>query len=128
MRCIEVSGSFCGELRFACNFTLFSESRLWECCVFTVFGDRLVRFDCIFTGFADNRLWEYRIFSFKNAWHQSLVFFRRFSICSCSLRLCNAFVRLWEVLPGFGKLWEALEGFAGFARFCVALGGFVGQS
>ena len=46
---------------------MFSESRLWECRVFTVFGDRLVRFDCIFTGFADNRLWEVRIFSFKNA-------------------------------------------------------------
>ena len=46
---------------------MFSESRLWECRVFTVFGDRQVRFDCIFTGFADNRLWEYRIFSFKNA-------------------------------------------------------------
>ena len=25
-----VAGSFCGELRFACNFTLFSESRLWN--------------------------------------------------------------------------------------------------
>ena len=52
---------------FACKFALFSESRLRECRVFTVFGDRLVRFDCIFTGFADHRLWEYRIFSFKNA-------------------------------------------------------------
>ena len=48
-------------------FTMFSESRLWECRVFTVFAYRQVRFDCIFTGFADNRLWEYRIFSFKNA-------------------------------------------------------------
>ena len=71
-----VAGSFCGELRFACNFTLFSESRLWECRVFTVFGDRLVRFDYIFTGFADNRLWESRIFSFKNAClaQKSLIF------------------------------------------------------
>ena len=48
-------------------FTLFSESRLWECHVFTVLAYRQVRFDCIFTGFADNRLWEYRSFSFKNA-------------------------------------------------------------
>ena len=62
-----VADSFCGDLRFACNFTLFSESSLWEYRVFKVFCDRLVRFDCIFIGFADNRLWESRIFSFKNA-------------------------------------------------------------
>ena len=101
---------------------MFSESRLWECRVFMVFGDRLVRFDCIFKGFAGNCLWEYCISNSKmHAWHKSLVFFHRFSICSCSLRLCKAFLRLWEVLPGFGKLWEALEGSAGFARFCKAL-------
>ena len=35
---------------------------------------------------------------------------------------------LWEVLEGFGKFREALEGSAGFAKFCKALGGFVGRS
>ena len=43
-------------------FTVFSDSRLWDCRVFTLFPYRQVRCDCIFTGFADNRLWEYRIF------------------------------------------------------------------
>ena len=114
-----VAGSFCGELMRACNFTLFSESRLWECRVFTMFGDRLLITVYGNIVFSHSKM---------HAWHNSLVFFRRFSICSCSLRLCKAFVRLWEVLPGFGKLWEALEGSAGFARFCKALGGFVGQS
>ena len=60
-----MSGSFFGGLMFACKFTVFSESRLWECRVFTLFAYRQVRFDCIFIGFADNRLWEYRIFLFK---------------------------------------------------------------
>ena len=44
---------------------VFSESRLWECCFFTLFAYRQVRFDHIFAGVADNCLWEYRIFSFK---------------------------------------------------------------
>ena len=48
-------------------FTMISESRLWECRVFTLFAYRQVRFDCNFIGFADNRLWEYRIFSFTKA-------------------------------------------------------------
>ena len=52
---------------FACNFTMFSESRLWESRVFTVFGDMQVRFDYIFTGFAETRLWKCRVFAFKNA-------------------------------------------------------------
>ena len=124
-----VAGSFCGEWRFACNCTLFSESRLWEFCVFMVFGDRLVRFDCIFTGFADNRLWEYRIFSFKKAClaQTSRVFLYIFHLF-LFLDASQGFVRLLEVLEGFGKFWEALEGSAGFANFCKALGGFVGRS
>ena len=44
------------------------------------------------------------------------------------LEALQGFVRLWEVLEGFGKFWEALEGSAGFAKFCKALGGFVGRS
>ena len=36
-------------------------------------------------------------------------------------------MRLWEVLPGFGKLWEALEGSAGFARFCKASEALLGS-
>ena len=108
---------------------MFSESRLWECRVFTVFGDRLVRFDCIFTGFADNRLWEYRIFSFKKAClaQTSRVFLWIFHLF-LFLEALQGFVRLWEVLEGFRKFWEALEGSAGFAKFCKALGGFVGRS
>ena len=50
---------------FACNFILSSESRLWECRVFTVFADTQVRFGCIFTGFVDNRLWECRTVWFR---------------------------------------------------------------
>ena len=37
-------------------------------------------------------------------------------------------MRLWEVLEGFGMFGEALEGSAGFAKFCKALGCFVGRS
>ena len=44
------------------------------------------------------------------------------------LEALQRLVRLWEVLEGFGKFWEALEGSAGFAKFCKALGGFVGRS
>ena len=44
------------------------------------------------------------------------------------LEALQGFVRLWEVSEGFGKFWEALEGSAGFAKFCKALGGFVGRS
>ena len=124
-----MSGSFFGGLMFACKFTVFSESRLWECRVFTVFAYRQVRFDCIFIGFADNRLWEYRIFSFKKAClaQTSRVFLWIFHLF-LFLEALQGFVRLWEVLEGFGKFWEALEGSAGFAKFCKALGGFVGRS
>ena len=89
----------------------------------------LQNFDRIFTRFADNRLWEYRIFSFKKAclaqtsrvvpWIFHLFLF---------LEALQGFVRLWQLLEGFGKFWEALEGSAGFAKFCKALGGFVGRS
>ena len=128
---------------FACKFTVFSESRLWECRVLhcflravygnvvfcTLFAYRQVRFDCIFTGFADNRLWEYRIFSFKKTClaQKSCVFVWIFHLFLFPEAL-QGFVRLWEVLEGFGKFWEALEGSAGFAKFCKALGGFVGRS
>ena len=53
-------------MRMSC-FTVFSESRLWECRVFTLFAYRQVRFDCIFIGFAESRLWECRVFSFEIA-------------------------------------------------------------
>ena len=64
-----------------------------------------------------------------HARHKSLVFFRSLAICSCSLRLCKAlrgFGRYWKSLGGSGMVWKALEGSAGFARFCMALGGFEG--
>ena len=85
-------------------FTMFSESRLWESRVFTVFAYRQVRFDCIFTWFADNRLWDYRIFSFKKAClaQTSRVFLWIFHLF-LFLEALQSFVRLWEVLEGFGK-------------------------
>ena len=52
---------------FAYYLTIFSENRLWECRVFTVFADRQVRLDCIFTGFGETCLWECPVFSFKIA-------------------------------------------------------------
>ena len=155
-----MSGSFFGGLVFACKFTgmlcftMFSESRLWECRVlqcflkavcgnvmfFTVFAYRQVRFDCIFPGFADNRLWEYRIFLLKKAClaQTSRVFLWIF-LLFLFLEALQGFVRLWEVLEGFGKflealrvllalqsfarLWEALSG--GLERLRKVLGGFV---
>ena len=87
-------------------------------------------FACIFPGFAESRPWECRVFSFKmHVRHKCLVFFRSLSICSCSLRLCKALRdsgMVWKALEGFGMVWKALEGSAGFARFCMALGGFEG--
>ena len=109
---------------------MFSESRLLECHVFTVFADRQMRFDGIFTWFADHRLWEYRIFSFKKTClaQTSRVFLWIFHLF-LFLEALQGFVRLWQVLEGFGKFWEALERSAGFAKFCSeALGGFVGRS
>ena len=52
------------------------------------------------------------------------------TVCPLPGSWINHVVRLWEllVLEGFGKFWEALEGSAGFAKFCKALGGFVGRS
>ena len=120
-----VAGSSCGELRFACNFPMLSESRLWECRAFTVFASRHMRFDCIFTGFADNRLWECRIFSLKNtgASQKSRVF-----PFTCHLFLLlealQGFVRLLVVLEVFAMVWKVLEGFAGFGGFCEAMGSF----
>ena len=73
-------------------FTVFSESRLWECRVFMVFPYRQVRLDWIFTVFADKRLWEYRIFSFKKA---CLAQTSRVSLWIFQLLL------FLEALPGF---------------------------
>ena len=119
---------------------VFSESRLWECRVFTLFPYRQVRFDCIFTGFADNRLWECRIFSFKQAClaQTSRVFLWIFHLF-LFLETLQGFVRLWKVLEGFGKFWEvlrvllALQSFVrlwealsgGLERLRKVLGGFV---
>ena len=36
-------------------------------CIFTRFSEYEVTFACIFTGFAESRLWECRVFSFKIA-------------------------------------------------------------
>ena len=103
-------------------FTMFSESRLWECRVFTLFAYRQVRFDCIFIGFADNRLWEYRIFSFKNAClaQTSRVFLWIFHLF-LFLEALQRFVRLWEVLEVFGRLCKAS---AGFGMLWEVVGGF----
>ena len=107
---------------FACIFTLFSESSLWECRVFTVFADTQVGFDCIFTGFADNRLWECCVFSFKNARasQMSRVFPFTFYLFLL-LEALQGFVRLWEVLEVFGRLWDGLEGFGRLCRLCEVL-------
>ena len=71
----------------------------------------------------------------KHAWHKRLVFFYRFSICCCSLRLYKAlggigrlgtFGRFWRVLLALQsvvRLWEALSG--GLERLRKVLGGFV---
>ena len=136
------AGSSWGELRFAWNFLMLSESRLWTCRVFTGFADMQMRFDIISRGFADHRLWEYRIFSFQNAclarW-KSRVFpftfyvFLLFEALQSFWRLCEAlggFGRRCEALGGFGmfgKLWKALQALRGFARLWniwKLLGGF----
>ena len=84
---------------------MFSESRLWECRVFTVSADKCVMFQRIFTGGAEDRLWERRIFSFKNARtsQKSRVF-----PFTCHLFLLiealHGFVRLLVVLAVFGMV------------------------
>ena len=84
---------------FECYFTVFSESRLWECRVFSLKNARTSQMSHVFPftfhlflllealqgfwrlcealrGIAENHLWECRIFSFKNArtQHKSRVF------------------------------------------------------
>ena len=96
---------------------------------FTVFADKCVMCSCIFMGFAENRSWECRSFLFKNArTSQKSRVFPFTCLLFLLLKALQSFMRLWEVLEGFGKFWEALEGSAGFAKFCKALGGFVGRS
>ena len=76
--------------------TVFYESRLWECRVFTVFAYRQVRFDCIVTQlfgsffgglmfackfmvFSESRLWECRVLHcFLRAVYGNVVFLRCF--------------------------------------------------
>ena len=94
---------------------MFSESRLWECRVFTVFADKCVMFYCISTGFAENRLWECRIFLFKNVHTpQKLCVFPFTCHLYLLLEALQSFVRLLEVLEVFGMVWKVLQVFAGF--------------
>ena len=51
---------------FECYFTMFSESRLWECRVFMLFGDRVLT--TVYGNIIFSR-------SKMHAWHKSLVFF-----------------------------------------------------
>ena len=101
---------------------MFSESRLWECRVFTVSADKCVMFQCNFTGFAENRLWECRIFSFKNARISQIyrVFAFTFHLFLL-LEALQGFERLWEVLEVFGRLWGGLEVFGRLCRLCEVL-------
>ena len=71
-----MSGSVFGGLMFAYKFTALSESRLWECRVFTVFGDRLVRFVFYLQGLL-TAVYGNIVFSHSkmHAWHKSLVLF-----------------------------------------------------
>ena len=105
-------------------FTMFSESRLWECRVFTLFAYRQVRFDCIFIGFADKRLWEYRIFSFKKAClaQTSRVFLWIFHLF-LFLEALQGFGRYWKALGSFGRLWRVLLALQSFVRLWEALSG-----
>ena len=105
---------------------MFSESRLWECSVFTVFADKSVMFLVQILQVFLRAMHGNVVFSHSkmHVRHKCLVFFRSLSICSCSLRLCRAlrgFGRYWKSCGGSGMVWKALEGSAGFARFCEAL-------
>ena len=97
--CMQIYGVFWEPFMGMSCFTLFSESRLWECRVFTQFAYRQVMFDCIFIGFAETRLWECRVFSFEHGWasYKSRVFPFTFAhICRQSHGLCLFFpVRAW---------------------------------
>ena len=79
---------------FACNFPMFSESRLWEC----------------------------RVFSFEHVCtsQKSLVFPFAFHLFLL-LEALQGFERLWEVLEVFGRLWDGLEGFGRLCRLCEVL-------
>ena len=85
-----MSGSFFGGLMFACKFTVFSESRLWECRVLqsfrtAVYGN-VVFLRCFLTGRCGSTAFLHGLLttvygnivfsrSKKNAWHNRLVFF-----------------------------------------------------
>ena len=103
---------------FACSVTVFSESRLWECRVFTLFADNLVIYEYISTEFAETRLWECRVFSFENALGRLCKVLCSFGKIGkalvCFGKLLGGFARLREIWGGFGifckvkRLWEAL--------------------
>ena len=77
--------------------------------------------------FSESRLWECRIFSFKNArTSQKCRVFPFTCHLFLLLEALQGFVRLLEVLEVFGMVWKVLEGFAGFGgfvRLCAVLRG-----
>ena len=81
----------------SCNFAVFSESCLWECCVFSYKNARTSQ--------------KSRVFQFTC--HLFLL-----------LEALQGFVRLLEGLEVFGMVWKVLEGFAGFGGFCEAMRSF----
>ena len=89
-----MSGSFFGWLMFACKFTVFSESRLWE----------------------------YRISSFKKAClaQMSRVFLWIFHLFLL-LEALQGFGRYCQALGSFGWLWMVLSTLQSFVRLSEAL-------
>ena len=72
--------------------------------------------------FSESRLWECRVFSFKNARasQMSRVFPLSFFLFLL-LEALQGFERLWEVSEVFGRLWDGLEGFGRLCRLCEVL-------
>ena len=60
-----MSGSFFGGLMFAWKFTVFSESRLWECRVLQCFLRAVYGNVVFFMVFSESRLWKCRVFPDK---------------------------------------------------------------
>ena len=82
-------------------------------------------FEWNFTVFSESRLWESHVFSFKNARtsKQSRVVQFLFHLFLL-LEALRGFGRFWEAFGGFGKIWKALQALREFVRPCQDLEGF----
>ena len=115
-RWCEASGSFFVGLLFACKFTVFSESRLWECRVLRCFLSGNVVFYCVCLQAGEVRLHFYRV-----CWQPFMgisYFLVQKSMPGTNVSCFSIDFPFVLVPRGFTRLYEALGGI-GMRRRCT---------